>query len=258
MTALVVIAVVSLIGASLTLFSGFGLGTILLPVFALFFPVELAVALTGVVHFLNNVFKVGMLRRDIAWPVVLRFGLPAMVAAWGGAMLLVSLAKMPLIGSYMLLGNTFTVSPIKVVIAVLLAAFAMVELAPEGRLPEFQVRFLPIGGILSGFFGGLSGHQGAFRTMFLLRAGLGKEAFLASGSAIALCVDLTRLSTYLVQFRALDLAANWTTIVVASLAAFLGSYVGGKLVSKVTLAGVQRLVSVLLLLMAVALGMGLI
>jgi hypothetical protein len=41
----------------LTFYSGFGLGTILLPVFALFFPVELAVGLTGIVHLLNNLFK---------------------------------------------------------------------------------------------------------------------------------------------------------------------------------------------------------
>ena len=35
-------------GASaLTLFSGFGLGTLLLPAFALFFPADLAVAMTA-------------------------------------------------------------------------------------------------------------------------------------------------------------------------------------------------------------------
>jgi uncharacterized membrane protein YfcA len=41
--------------AILTFFSGFGLGTILTPVFMIFFPVGLAIALTGVVHFLNNI-----------------------------------------------------------------------------------------------------------------------------------------------------------------------------------------------------------
>ena len=33
----------------------------------------------------------------------------------------------------------------------------------------------------SGFFGGLSGMQGALRSAFLARAGLSKEAFVASG-----------------------------------------------------------------------------
>jgi acyl-CoA reductase-like NAD-dependent aldehyde dehydrogenase len=41
--------------------------------------------------------------------------------------------------------------------------------------------YLPVGGLLSGFFGGLSGHQGALRSVFLLRAGLTKESFIATG-----------------------------------------------------------------------------
>lgn len=49
-----VIAVSALVASGLTLFSGFGLGTILTPVFALFFPVATAVAMTAVVHLANN------------------------------------------------------------------------------------------------------------------------------------------------------------------------------------------------------------
>ena len=41
----------------LTFYTGFGLGTLLLPAFAAFFPAEVAVALTAVVHFLNSLFK---------------------------------------------------------------------------------------------------------------------------------------------------------------------------------------------------------
>lgn len=41
---LLVIGVVALLTSGLSLFSGFGLGTILMPVFALFFPVLLAIA----------------------------------------------------------------------------------------------------------------------------------------------------------------------------------------------------------------------
>ena len=43
--------------AGLTLFSGFGLGAVLMPAFAVFFPVEVAVAATAVVHLANNIFK---------------------------------------------------------------------------------------------------------------------------------------------------------------------------------------------------------
>ena len=51
------VSAVALAAAGLTLFSGFGLGTLLLPALLLFFPPEMAVALTAIVHFLNNIFK---------------------------------------------------------------------------------------------------------------------------------------------------------------------------------------------------------
>ena len=54
---IVIISFAAFIIAILTFFSGFGLGTILTPVFMIFFPVELAIGLTGIVHFFNNIFK---------------------------------------------------------------------------------------------------------------------------------------------------------------------------------------------------------
>ena len=76
-----VIGLVAFLASGLTLYSGFGLGTVLLPAFALFFPAPVAVAATGVVHLLNGLFKGAMLWRQADWRTVLRFGLPAIPAA---------------------------------------------------------------------------------------------------------------------------------------------------------------------------------
>ena len=78
----IIICLAALIGSALTLFSGFGLGTILVPVFAIFFPIEIAIALTAVVHFLNNLFKLALLGKKANKNVVLRFGFPSVVAAF--------------------------------------------------------------------------------------------------------------------------------------------------------------------------------
>ena len=81
-------------GASmLTFFSGFGLGTMLLPVFLLFFPIDLAIAMTAVVHFLNNIFKTGLIGGQAVRDVVLKFGIPALVFAFFGAKVLAYLAS---------------------------------------------------------------------------------------------------------------------------------------------------------------------
>ena len=52
-----IISLVAFLAAILTFFSGFGLGTILTPIMMIYFPVEIAVAFTGIVHFSNNIFK---------------------------------------------------------------------------------------------------------------------------------------------------------------------------------------------------------
>ncbi len=64
---LLIVCAAALVASGLTLFSGFGLGTLLMPVFALFVPLELAVAMTAVVHLANNLFKVGLLGRRADW-----------------------------------------------------------------------------------------------------------------------------------------------------------------------------------------------
>lgn len=57
---------VAAFGASLlTFFSGFGLGTIMAPLFALFFPIDVAIAMTGVVHFTNNIIKIVLIGRNV-------------------------------------------------------------------------------------------------------------------------------------------------------------------------------------------------
>lgn len=52
------------------------------------------------------------------------------------------------------------------------------------------------GGTISGFFGGLSGNQGALRSAFLLKAGLSKKAFVATGVVSAVIFDAVRLMVY--------------------------------------------------------------
>lgn len=82
---IIIISLAAFITAILTFFSGFGLGTILTPVFMLFFPVDLAIALTGVVHFFNNLFKIMLVGKHANKKVLFRFGIPAIIAAFAGA-----------------------------------------------------------------------------------------------------------------------------------------------------------------------------
>ena len=253
-----IICLAAFLASGLTLFSGFGLGTLLLPVMAVFFPVDLAIALTAVVHALNNVFKCWLLGRYADRAVVLKFGLPAILAALLGARLLLYLSDLQPLLHYQVLGREAQVMPVKLVVAALMVVFALFELAPRLGNLSLPPRYLPLGGVLSGFFGGLSGHQGALRSVFLLKAGLTKESFIATGVVISLLVDIPRIVVYGLSLTALRLSDNRLLLAAAILAAFGGAGLGNRLLTKVTLRLVQTLVALMLLGIAAALGSGLI
>ena len=254
----VVIAIAAFLISGLTLFSGFGLGTLLLPFFALFFPLDTAVALTAIVHLMNNLFKLALLGRRADRSVVLRFGIPAILASFAGAKSLLALSGMHPLFQYALGGKTFAVMPVKLVIAILMIVFALFEIVPRLAQLSFDRRYLTLGGLLSGFFGGLSGHQGALRSAFLLRAGLSTEGYIATGVVIACLVDFVRVPVYALHVTTADLRASGFLLAVAVAAAFLGAFVGNRFVRKVTLRSVQMIVAVLLFSIAVGLGAGLI
>ena len=253
---IVVVAIAALAASALTLFSGFGLGTLLMPVVALFMPVDVAIAVTAVVHLANNVFKAGLLGRHAERSALLGFGLPAVPAAFAGAWVLGRLAGMPPLLAYGAAGRAFEVHPLKVLVGALILVFVLLELWPRFTALAVGSRYMPLGGVVSGFFGGLSGHQGAFRSMFLLKAGLDKQQFVATGVLIAVMVDLSRLSVYGAGMLTRPESVDWPMAVAASLAAFAGAYLGSRLLQKVTIRFVQRVVSLLLVVVAVGLAAG--
>ncbi len=255
----IIICLVAFIASGLTLFSGFGLGTLLMPAFAFFFPVEIAISLTAIVHLLNNIFKLFLLGRHADKEVVLKFGLPAIVAAFFGAWLLVLLSGLqPDSWHYSIGGFQAEASPVKVVIALLIIIFTILEILPSFNRLSLDKKWLPVGGLFSGFFGGLSGHQGALRSAFLIKYGLSKEAFIASGVIIACLVDTTRIAMYAGHVFSGNLNEQLSLLIAAVLSAFLGAYIGKGLLKKVTLQIVQIIVSVMLCTIALLLGLGII
>jgi uncharacterized membrane protein YfcA len=259
----VLVCIVSLLASGLTLYSGFGLGTLLMPAFAVFFPLEIAIAATAVVHLANNIFKLFLLGRQASWSVVIRLGVPAAIAAIAGAWLLTKLEGSTPLATYTVGTHVCHVTIVKLAIACVVLAFAVMELSPGFDSWSFEPKWVPVGGVISGFFGGLSGHQGALRSAFLRRLGLSKQAFIATGVVCAVIIDVARLGTYGATMANSHLASvqgesMLPLVVAASLAAFLGAFVGSKLVQKVTMRNIQVVVGVALLLFAVALGAGII
>jgi uncharacterized membrane protein YfcA len=269
MAFMVAMPILAAVIGAVSLMSGFGLGTVLMPFFALTLPIEIAITATAVVHLTNNIFKVALVGRHADPGVFVRFGVPAVIAAICGAAVLAMIAPAEPWARWRLggaEGYEAVVTPAKVVTALLLATFATLELLPRFQSLRMPLRAMPLGGALSGFFGGLTGMQGALRAPFLLRAGLTKDQFVGTTCVVSTAVDLARLLAYAVGLtwlsRAHDHAplaepSTLTLVILTALGGCIGSLLGRTLLSHITLRGVRITVAVMLYVLAVALGCGL-
>lgn len=253
----IIICFTAFLGAALTLVSGFGLGTLLLPVFGLFFPIEIAISLTALVHFLNNIFKFTLYFKCIHYKTVLAFGIPALIASFFGAFCLTKLTFINTIISFKIANFSFETNFVKITISIILLFFTLFEILPYFNSKKINPKYIVLGGILSGFFGGLSGHQGALRTAFLSKLTLNKNTFLATGIAIACLIDISRLTTYFANNNYIN-PSNFKLVLAATLSAFLGVYLTAKKIQKVTLATIQKIVSLFLILFSIALLLGIV
>jgi hypothetical protein len=234
-----------------------------MPAFALFFPLPVAVASTAVVHGANNLLKLGLLYREVNFRVFVAFGIPAMIAAVFGALSLSYLTLVTEMYRWQWFGISFESSLLNIVLGGLILSFALFDLSPYKSRFQFNSRWLPLGGILSGFFGGLSGHQGAFRSMFLLKCGLTPQAFVATQASIATMVDMTRLVIYMTTIfwsaRATsNINIDIPLVIFATVAAFTGTFIGRRLLEKTKMPVIRGVTAALLLLVGSGLILGLI
>ncbi|MBK9735791.1 MAG: TSUP family transporter [Saprospiraceae bacterium] len=188
--------------------------------------------------------------------IALKFSSTAIIFAWMGSRLLSFVALDILVYQYELFDHVFTISIIKIMMAMLMLIFLFIEVHPKLSKLTFSNDKIFMGGAVSGFFGGLAGFQGALRSMFLLKFNLTKEGFIATGIFIACMIDITRLSIYLTYFKGITINDHKTLLLASVISAFAGAYLGSKLIKKVTIKTVQIIVSFLLAILALLLLFG--
>ncbi|MEO9532116.1 MAG: sulfite exporter TauE/SafE family protein [Crocinitomicaceae bacterium] len=243
-------------GASwLTFYSGFGLGTLLTPVFIfLFRDPLLAIACTAIVHFSNNLFKFLLMKKSVDWKIAGPFALAAIPAAFLGSYL-IQYTNTVSIHEYAMNGELYQIELLNVIFGVVLIGFALIELIPKWSL-AFSKQSLLLGGAVSGFFGGLSGHQGALRSAFLIKYKLDKNVFIATGIIVALSVDIVRTPMYFRNIDISDISGGWIYIFIALAAALIGAITGKFFLKKMKLSFLNISVSIAMIVFGIVLILG--
>lgn len=201
--------------AALTVPAGFGLATMITPIVFLWLEPHEAVAVVGIVHGSHNAWKLKVLRQSVDYDAVRRYGWAMVVGALIGAALNTAVEADPLL---LIVGIALVMLPL----------LSISEKWTNYRLPEAEDR---IGGFGSGFFGGLTGHQGALRAMFLQKRLPDKSEYAATAAVLALVVDVTRVPVYVALEGWQILDAGWL-IVGLVLAAVLGVQLGKRWLKK--------------------------
>ncbi|MFM7472379.1 MAG: TSUP family transporter [Crocinitomicaceae bacterium] len=223
------IAITAFLASLSTFFSGFGLGTILLPVFSLFFSPEIALATTALVHLINGLFKVALTFKNINWSVFMKFGSFAFFGSMFGAYLIYALGDMGLVYSVKLDQSVHDVNYTEFSLGLVMLIFALLEFTSFLENRKIGKSWIPFGGFVSGFFGGFSGHQGAVRSAFLSNTPLSKFEFVATSALLGVIIDLTRISSYSQQ---LDSEIPIELVATGAAFAILGSVLGNQLLKK--------------------------
>jgi len=206
---LVLVALGAFIAAALTVPAGFGLSTVLTPLVLLLIPPHEAIAVVAIVHGAHNAGKLALLWENVDLEAFKRYGVWLILGSVVGALLQSRVPQRPLLG---ILGIALIVLP----------ALTLSEKWTGYMMPESNDR---VGGFGSGFMGGLSGHQGALRAMFLSRRIPNKMSYAATASILALCVDLSRIPVYLF-YRSEEVFSHYGLTVVLVISALLGARLG--------------------------------
>jgi uncharacterized membrane protein YfcA len=230
------IGAASVLAGAVAAVSGFGIGSLLTPLLMFWMPAAHAVAVTAIPHAIATTIRWFRLRSDVHGPTFQQFGIASAIGGLAGAALQSRLA-----------GPTLTS-----LLAVLLVIAGSTELARR-PLPLPQTGFWRIvGGILSGFFGGLVGNQGGIRAAALLGFRLQPRQLVATATAAALLVDAARVPIYLLSSGPVIVgtARLW---IVASVGVTVGTFLGVPLLSRIPESMYRRIVGGLLLVLGISL-----
>jgi len=230
------ILVIVIIASGTGTMTGFGASTIMIPVLLLFYPVPQTLFFVGIIHFFGNLWKLLLFRKGLKWQLILSFGIPGIAATYLGALLVFSITAATLsrvLGSFL------------IIYVIYLFAKSSFRIKPN-------LVFGACGGALSGFFAGIFGIGGAVRGLFLTAFDLPKAVYISTAGAIAIFIDMTRLTAYFKNgVRLPELLLYGLPLFI--LASFLGAAIAKRFVDKIPQEHFRKIVAVFLLLMGIKL-----
>jgi uncharacterized membrane protein YfcA len=224
----------SVAGGAIAAISGFGIGSVLTPVFSTFVDTKLAVAAVSIPHVIGTFIRFLRLRKHIDRSLALSFGAASAAGGILGAVL-----------------NAYANAPVlRNVFAGLLVFAGLSGVTGVAERIKLHGVWKWLGGFASAAFGGLVGNQGGIRSAAMLGFDLEKQSFVATATAIALVVDAARMPVYLLDQHE-RLFSIFPMLLVSIAGVIIGTIAGSHLLNRIPERSFKRLVSVVVLVLGI-------
>lgn len=209
---------------------GFGSSVFFVPLAGFFFDFKTVLGLTGLLHVFSNIAKLVLFRQHIQWSLIWKIGIPSVLLVIAGAWL----------------SNHVQFAYAEILLGLFCIFFALLFLwKPDLQLKPTNSNAITGGGV-AGFLAGFIGTGGAIRAVTLTSFGLEKNIFIATSAAIDFGVDLSRSVVYLQQGY---VQGNyWWYLPGLIVIAFVGSYIGKRLLNHISQERFRKIVLIFILL----------
>lgn len=231
---LILFLLLALIAEILGTVGGFGSSVFFIPIAAFFLDFHSVLGITAIFHVSSNITKIALFRKGFDKNLVIYLGIPATVFV--------------LIGAYF---SKFVVSEgLEIGLAIFLIISSLVFLYFKHFSIQPTKKNSIIGGILSGGTAGLLGTGGAIRGITLTAFKLKPEIFIATSAIIDLAVDAGRSIVY--SFNGFVHYHDLYLIPLLFVASVVGTYIGKKLLERISEQKFKVIVLVLILLTGIS------
>lgn len=221
--------ILALLAEILGTIGGFGSSLFFIPIAGFFLDFHSVLGITGLFHVSSNLSKIALFRKGIDKKLIIYLGIPAVIFV--------------IIGAYF--SNQVQSEFLEIGLAIFLIITSLVFLIFKTFSIKPSIKNSVIGGILSGGIAGILGTGGAIRGITLSAFNLTPAVFIATSAVIDLGVDASRSVVYI--FNGYVHQHDLYLIPFLIGASFLGTYIGKKILTKVSDKRFKSMVLVLVL-----------
>jgi uncharacterized membrane protein YfcA len=209
---------------------GFGSSLFFIPIASYFLDFHSVLGITALFHVISNLVKLYFFRKGFNAKLIISIGLPAIVFV--------------ILGAY--LNKFIDLEIMELFLAVFLIVLSLIFIINKNfKINPNLVNSL-IGGALSGFITGLMGTGGAIRGITLAAYSLPTATFIASSAIIDLGMDLSRSFVY--YSNGYIHSHDLYLVAILFVVSVLGTYIGKKILLKLSSEQFKQIVLFLILL----------